>query len=153
MNIYLITIAIISIIAYIAMINLIYFLAPTKKMNDFPKRCSLNTKCTRIADTINRGYGLEVIKFKDDVTSIQKKIVNFVKDKTNMAIINEKEGFVHCVDITPFFRFYDDVSIKIFEADGLTNIWLQSQSRLGIHDLYVNEKRIQDLHKNILKLE
>jgi len=153
MNNYFITIAIISIIAYIAMINLIYFLAPTKIIDDFPKKCSLNTKCTRIADTKNRGYGLEIIKLKSDVSNIQKKIIDFIKNKSNMAIVNEKEGFIHCVDITPFFRFYDDVSIKIFEDEGLTNIWLQSQSRLGIHDLYVNEKRIQDLHKNILKLE
>ena len=49
MDIYLITIAIISIIAYIAMINLIYFLAPTKIMNDFPKKCSQNLQnCKKI---------------------------------------------------------------------------------------------------------
>ena len=54
------------------MINLIYFLAPTKIIDDFPKKCSLNTKCTRIADTKNRGYGLEIIKLKSDVSNIQK---------------------------------------------------------------------------------
>jgi uncharacterized protein (DUF1499 family) len=70
-----------------------------------------------------------------------------------MTIVNEKEGFIHSVDITPFFRFYDDLAIRIFESEGFTNVWLQSQSRLGLYDLYVNEKRIQDLHKQIINLE
>lgn len=142
-----------SIIGYFIMIKTIYFLAPTKIMEDFPKKCPLPTKCTRVADTNTRGYGLKSIKLKNNVSETQKKIVDLIENKTNMAIVNEKEGFIHSVDITPFFRFYDDITIKIFESEGLTNVWLQSQSRLGIHDLYVNEKRVQDLHKKIMKLE
>ena len=76
-----------------------------------------------------------------------------IEKKTRMTIVNEKEGLIHSVEITPFFRFYDDITIKIFESKGLTNVWLQSQSRLGIHDLYGNEKRIQNLHKKIMELE
>ncbi len=155
MEIYLIVIGLIiaSIIGYFIMINVIYFLAPTKIMEHFPKKCPLPTKCTRVADTNTRGYGLKSITLKNKVSETQKKIKDLIKNKTNMNIVNEKEGFIHSVAITPFFRFYDDITIKIFENEGNTNVWLQSQSRLGIHDLYVNEKRIQDLHKKIMKLE
>jgi uncharacterized protein (DUF1499 family) len=143
----------IIIIVYFAMINTIYFLAPTKKMETFPKKCHMSTKCTRVAESNTRGYGLKPIKLKNNISEIQGKIKNIIEKKPRMTIINENEGFIHCVDITPFFRFYDDLAIRIFESEGLTNVWLQSQSRLGIYDLYVNEKRIQDLHKQIVNLE
>ena len=154
MNIYLIAELIaISILLYFTMIKFIYFLAPTKKMKAFPKKCSLSTNCTRVADTNTRGYGLKPIQLRGNQLEIQRNIRNIIENKTHMTIANEKEGFIHSVDITPFFRFYDDLIIRIFESKGLTNVWLQSQSRLGIHDLYVNEKRIQDLHKKIMNLE
>lgn len=155
MNIYLIIIGLIttSIIAYFTMIKIIYLLSPTKKMDSFPKKCPVPTKCTRVADTNTRGYGLKPIKLKGSISEIQKKISQIIDNKPRMTIVNEKEGFIHSVDITPFFRFYDDLAIRIFESEGLTNVWLQSQSRLGLYDLYVNEKRIQDLHKQIINLE
>ena len=137
------------ILGYIIMTNIIYFLAPTKKWESFPEKCNVKTKCTRVADYNNRGYGLKVIKSKYNIEILQEKIVDIIKSEPRMRIINEKLGFIHATDITPFFRFYDDVAIKIFEEDELTKVWIQSQSRLGLHDLGVNEKRIQKLHKKI----
>ena len=69
-----------------------------------------------------------------------------------MKIITEKEGFLHFVQITPLFRFYDDLFIKIFVKDGMTNVWLQSQSRLGLYDLLVNERRIKHIYFELKKL-
>ena len=74
-------------------------------------------------------------------------------EKTKMSILNSKEGFIHAVDITPFFRFRDDLAVKIFEEEDITTVWLHSQSRLGIYDLNVNERRVQSIHKMISALE
>ena len=79
----------------------------------------------------------------------KKKIIAILNSKPRMKIINQKEGFIHAIDVTPFFRFYDDVAIKIFREDNKTKVWMQSQSRLGLHDLGVNERRIKKLHKEI----
>ena len=57
-------------------------------------------------------------------------------------IITDNAGFIHFVQITPLFRFHDDIFIKRYLEDNKTNIWLQSQSRLGLHDLIVNERRL-----------
>ena len=119
------------ILGYIIMTNIIYFLAPTKKWESFPEKCNVKTKCTRVADYNNRGYGLKVIKSKYDIEILQEKIVDIIKSEPRMRIINEKLGFIHATDITPFFRFYDDVAIKIFEEDELTKVWIQSQSSLN----------------------
>ena len=69
-----------------------------------------------------------------------------------MEIVTEKEGFLHFVQITPLFRFYDDLFVKIFTKGEETIIWLQSQSRLGLHDLLVNEKRIKEIYLELKKL-
>ena len=146
----LIYVSILILIGYLFMINIIYFLSPNKKWESFPERCKIKTKCTRVADTNNRGYGLKPIEITDSIHNVQKKIIAIINSKPRMKIINQKEGFIHATDVTPFFRFYDDIAIKIFRENGKTKIWMQSQSRLGLHDLGVNEKRIKKLHKEML---
>ena len=145
----LILIIILISIGYLFMIHFIYFLSPNKKWESFPERCKNKTKCTRVADTNNRGYGLRPIVIKDSIHNVQKKIIAIINSKPRMKIINQREGFIHAIDVTLFFRFYDDVAIKIFEENDKIKIWMQSQSRLGLYDLGVNENRIQELHKDL----
>ena len=141
-----------STFGYLLIINFIYFLSPNKKWNKFPEKCSNSTKCTRVANVNTRGYGLKPISTKEDPILTQENIENMLTEKTKMRILNSKEGFIHAVDITPFFRFHDDIAIKIFTTEDITTIWLHSQSRLGIFDLNVNERRVQSLHKMISAL-
>ncbi len=141
-----------STFGYLLIINFIYFLSPNKKWNEFPEKCSNSTKCSRVADVNTRGYGLKPISTKEDPILAQENIENMLTEKTKMRILNSKEGFIHAVDITPFFKFHDDIAIKIFTTEDITTIWLHSQSRLGIFDLNVNERRVQSLHKMISAL-
>ena len=142
-------IASVILVGYLVMINVIYFLAPTKTWNTFPEKCHIKTKCTRVADNNNRGHGLKPPKFDKDIKYIGKEITKIIESKPRMKIVNQEDGFIHAVDITPFFKFYDDIAIKIFEDSEKTTIWIQSQSRLGYYDFQVNEKRVQMLHKEI----
>ena len=142
----------IIIIGYLVMINTIYFLAPDKKWDKFPSKCKIHTKCTRVADTNTRGYGLQPIKLNDTIENVQEKIVQIIKNRPRMKIVNEEKGFIHASEITLFFRFHDDLAIRIFESENKVNIWLQSQSRLGLYDFHVNEKRVQEIHKKISAL-
>ncbi len=142
----------IIIIGYLIMIKTIYFLAPDKKWKKFPDKCKISTKCTRVADINNRGYGLKPIQLNDTIKNVQEKIVQIIKNRPRMKIINEEKGFIHASDVTSFFRFYDDLAIRIFESENKVNIWLQSQSRLGLYDFNVNEKRVQEIHAKISAL-
>ena len=143
-----IAILLLSIVGYVVMVSIIYFLSPTKVLNSFPEKCGVKTKCTRVADYNNRGYGLKPIETKESIDNLQEKIAKIIEAKPRMKIVNEENGFIHAIDVTPFFRFYDDLTIKIFEEKGKTKVWMQSQSRLGVYDFQVNEKRIQELHKD-----
>ena len=142
-------ILLLSLIGYIVVIGLISLLSPTKIWDSFPKKCNIKTKCTRVADSNCRGYNLKPVKIEDSVNNVQTQIKKIINSKPRMKIINENVGFIHATDVTPFFRFYDDIAIKIFEHEGETIVWMQSQSRLGYYDFQVNEKRIQELHKDI----
>ena len=86
------------------------------------------------------------------VAEVQENAKNIIISMPRTEIVTEKKGFMHFVQITPLFRFYDDIFVKLFTENGKTNIWLQSQSRLGLHDLMVNEKRIKHIHSKLKEL-
>ena len=142
----------IGIIGYVIMINLIYYLAPTIPRDIFPSKRFGKNNCTRIADNPNRGKGMKPIITDLSEKEVQIIAKNIINEMPRMNMITEKKGFMHFVQITPLFRFYDDIFVKIFTKEGKTNIWLQSQSRLGLHDLLVNEKRIKEIYLNLKKL-
>ena len=79
----LLTITVLILIGYFFMINFIYFLSPNKKWESFPERCKIKTKCTRVADFNNRGYGLKPIEIKEDINYVQKKNYSYFKLKTS----------------------------------------------------------------------
>ena len=139
-------------LSYFVMINVIYYLAPTVKHNEFPKKRFGKNNCTRIAENPNRGKNMEPIITKLSENEIQGKLKNIINNMRKIKIINERNGFIHFIQITSFFRFYDDIFIKIFQHNGKTNVWFQSQSRLGLYDFQANEKRVEYIHTELKKL-
>ena len=139
-------------LSYFVMINVIYYLAPTVKHNEFPKKRFRKNNCTRIAENPNRGKNMEPIITKLSENEIQGKLKNIINNMRKIKIINERNGFIHFIQITSFFRFYDDIFIKIFQHNGKTNVWFQSQSRLGLYDFQANEKRVEYIHTELKKL-
>lgn len=138
--------------SYVIMINVIYYLAPTVIYEDFPKKRFGKNNCTRVAENPNRGRNMNPIVTKLPINEIQNNLNNIIASMQRVKIINEKKGFIHFTQITPFFRFYDDIFIKIFENKGKTNVWFQSQSRLGLYDFQINEKRVEFLFNELKKL-
>ena len=138
--------------SYFVMINIIYYLAPTVKYEEFPKKRFGKNNCTRVAENPNRGINMNPIVTNLSINQIQNNLENIIDSMQRVKIINEKKGFIHFTQITPFFRFYDDIFIKIFENKGKTNVWFQSQSRLGLYDFQINEKRVEFLFNELKKL-
>ena len=142
----------IAIIGYVVMINLIYYLAPTIPRSNFPEKRFGKNNCTRVADNPNRGKDMKPIITNLSENEVQVIVKDIITKMPRMEIVTEKEGFLHFVQITPLFRFYDDLFVKIFTKGEETIIWLQSQSRLGLHDLLVNEKRVKEIYLELKKL-
>ena len=72
-------IAVVVIAGYLVMINVIYLLAPTKTWNTFPEKCNVKTKCTRVADSNNRGYGLKPPNFDKGIKYVEKEITKIIE--------------------------------------------------------------------------
>ena len=138
--------------SYFVMINVIYYLAPTVKYEEFPKKRFGKNNCTRVAKKPNRGRNMKPIITNLSINEIQDNLKNIIAKMQRIKIINEKKGFIHFTQITPFFRFHDDIFIKIFEEQEKTNVWFQSQSRLGLYDFQTNEKRVEFLFNELKKL-
>ena len=142
----------VSIVGYLIMINVIYFLAPTVPKNNFPLKRFGRNNCTRVADNPNRGEGMSPIITDMSMEKVQDATKKIINKMQRTKIVTDNAGFIHFVQITPLFRFHDDIFIKIFSENNKTNIWLQSQSRLGLHDLMVNERRVKHIYKELKKL-
>tara|TARA_B100000953_G_scaffold270426_1_gene240695 strand:+ start:1063 stop:1530 length:468 start_codon:yes stop_codon:yes gene_type:complete len=140
-----------AILNYFVITKIIYFLAPTIPKGKFPNKIYGKNNCTRIADNQNRGYGMEPIVTDTPINEVQLILKTIIERMPRTTIVNEKEGFLHSVQLTPFFRFHDDIFIKIFLEDKKTTIWFQSQSRLGLYDFLINERRIKHIYKNVKK--
>ena len=154
MNISLIilTLLAITIVGYLVMVNVIYYFSITIPRDVFPKKRFGRNNCTRIAENPNRGEGMKPLITSSSVEEAQENAKNIIGSMPRTKLVSEKKGFMHFVQITPLFRFYDDIFVKLFTEDGKTNIWLQSQSRLGLHDLMVNEKRIKHIYSKLKEL-
>ena len=150
-NLIILTLLAITIVGYLFMINVIYYLSPTVPRDIFPKKRFGKNNCTRIAENPNRGKGMKPLITSLPVREVQENAKNIIISMPRTEIVTEKKGFMHFVQITPLFRFYDDIFVKLFTVDGKTNVWLQSQS-LGLHDLMVNEKRIKHIYSKLKEL-
>ncbi len=90
-----------------------------------------------------------------NISVISELLQTWIQDG-NMNVLFEttsaEEGHVvHAVDITPFWRFPDDVMVHLEPTpEGHTRMELHSQSRLGQSDLGVNPERLNELHQVLM---
>ena len=73
--------------------------------------------------------------------------------KGHSTLGDDGERFAHGVDITPFWRFPDDVVVQFTHQGDATAIALYSASRLGVGDLGVNPDRLEDLHASLVAVQ
>ena len=133
------------------MINVIYYLSPTVPKDFFPKKSFGKNNCTRIAENPNRGNGMKPLITSLSVKDVQKKAKDIIMRMPRTKIVTEKVGFMHFVQITPFFRFYDDIFIKLFKRRKNKRL-VAKPVKSRLHDLMVNERRIKKIYSRLKKL-
>lgn len=57
---------------------------------------------------------------------------------------NPSTGIIEAVDTTPFFRFKDDIVVRVRPRDAGSRVDLRSHSRIGLTDLGKNAARIME---------
>ncbi len=70
-----------------------------------------------------------------------------LKSTERVAVVEEREGYLHAEFTSQVFRFVDDVEFQLDPARRL--IQVRSASRVGYWDLGVNRDRIESLRKRL----
>jgi len=141
---------------WVVTIFLIQIAAPNPLVEVMPENCPLNSgNCVRV-DSVGTSYrhnNLEAPQIQASSFEIKEVISNWLINEKDAKILfnsfdeTQNNYFLHFKDNSDFLFFPDDIYVKTgcLEGTNLTEVTLQSQSRLGMGDLGVNFERFSEL--------
>ena len=97
--------------------------------NELPE-CVVITHCVRENFTVK------------DVEYAFKKATKIVSDSPRTKIVEQTNSYIHAESKTKWRRYTDDLLVKALPEKGI--IQVRSESRIGIGDNGVNQKRVDD---------
>ena len=110
----------------------IFVITPTQMIassNELPE-CVVKTHCVR--------ENLEV----SDLENAFKKATKIVSETPRTKIVEQSNSYIHAEAKTKWRRYTDDLLLKAIPEKGI--IQVRSESRVGIGDNGVNQRRIDD---------
>jgi len=130
---------------YIGGFLCIWIAAPTLEFEAYPTECPEDSQnCTRIGPNPYRGNGEESIIVNASKEEVMVEINAWVNGQPRTQIVTEslQVGYVHSVFRSFTWRFPDDMLFHVECDNGSAVIWVHSESRIGVSDLNVNDKRV-----------
>ena len=97
--------------------------------NELPK-CVVKTHCVRESFKVN------------DLENAFQKAIKIVSETPRTQIVEQTNYYIHAEAKTKWRRYTDDLLIKAIQEKGI--IQVRSESRVGVGDNGVNQKRIDD---------
>ena len=79
----------------------------------------------------------------NDLESTFKKAVKIIENTARTKIVEKSNSYIHAEAQTKWRRYTDDLLVKAIPDKGI--IQIRSESRVGVGDNGVNQKRIDDL--------
>ena len=121
--------------------SILFFITITpNKVNatttDLPE-CIVKTHCVREDFKVN------------DLDSAFKKAIKIVSETARTKIVEKTDSFIHAEAKTKWRRYTDDLLIKAIPEKGI--IQVRSESRVGVGDNGVNQKRVDDFAYRLMK--
>ena len=78
----------------------------------------------------------------DDLEDAFKKAVKIVSNTARTKIVEKTDSYIHAEAKTKWRRYTDDLLVKAIPEKGILQV--RSESRVGIGDNGVNQKRVDD---------
>ncbi len=97
--------------------------------NDLPE-CVVMTHCVKEDFKVN------------DTRKAFKKAIKIVSDTTRTKIVEQTSSYIHAEAKTKWRRYTDDLLVMAIPEKGI--IQVRSESRIGIGDNGVNQRRVDD---------
>ncbi len=144
------------VISYFFLVFSIKLLGPTKLVypDEFPTSCPDDSvKCVMIGPIPHRGDELTELRFESSLELVMTEVNNWISSEPRTNIVGEWENQTHSVFTTKFLRFEDDFIVNGHCEDDSTIIYVYSSSRLGISDLGLNEKRVDNFVNYLSNIE
>ena len=79
----------------------------------------------------------------NDLENAFKKVAKIVSETARTKIVEQTSSYIHAEAKTKWRRYTDDLLIKAIPDKGI--IQIRSESRVGIGDNGVNQKRVNDI--------
>tara|TARA_Y100001968_G_C19227040_1_gene652577 strand:+ start:86 stop:499 length:414 start_codon:yes stop_codon:yes gene_type:complete len=84
----------------------------------------------------------------NDVEKAFKKATKIVSETARTKIVEKTNSFIHAEAKTKWRRYTDDLLIKAIPEKGI--IQVRSESRVGVEDNGVNQKRVDDFANRLM---
>jgi hypothetical protein len=91
---------------------------------------------------------LQTVRMQGSVEDIVRRAEALARDRGwEVATVDLREGVVEAVDTSPWFRFKDNVIVRVrplSDQPGISMVDMRSLSRVGVSDTGANARRIRD---------
>ncbi len=130
---------------YVMGVLLIWIASPNLEFESYPSECPEDSRnCSRIAPEPHRATGddgLHVAASKEEVLEFIEQWVES-QPRTQIITKSQEAGYIHSVFQSFVWRFSDDMLFHVGCDNGTAEIWIHSESRLGVGDMNVNPNRV-----------
>jgi len=148
----------IAVVYFLALMAVIRVEAPDEQWDEFPEYCRNETV---LYNCIRAGNGIPYprestghIDFDSYPTTAQNVVAVFTEIITKRAEcqpISQSPLFSHFRCLTDFWGYPDDIAITArCNSEGKADVWIHSQSRLGVWDFNLNDERVRLLLAYVL---
>ncbi len=123
------------------LVSIFTFLTPNKVLattSELPE-CVVITHCVK-----------QDIKV-DDIESAFKKATKIILQTPRTKIVEQTKSYIHAEAKTKWRRYTDDFLVKIIPEKGVVQV--RSESRVGIGDNGVNQRRVDDFSYRLMTEE
>ncbi len=86
----------------------------------------------------------------DDSEKAFIELIQILENTPRLEIIDKEKDYIHAIATSRIMKFIDDIEIKNLNQDNIFQI--KSSSRLGIHDLGVNKRRVQTIRFRLIDI-
>ncbi len=102
-----------------------------------------DTESIELPDCVVLSHCVRIELKSSDLAKTFADTVDIVKRTPRTEIIEETNSYIHAEAKTRWMHYVDDLEVKAISSKGIVEI--RSESRVGIGDNGVNQKRVNDL--------
>jgi uncharacterized protein (DUF1499 family) len=122
--------------------------APSQGGGSPLKACPKSPNCVS-SQVLDPEHAIAPLVYSDGRAEAYARLKKVLGEMKRMAIVAEKEDYLHAEATSLIFRFVDDVEFYFPAAEKLIHV--RSASRVGHSDLGVNRKRVEEIRKRFAK--